>query len=251
MNYGCATRPPSRCWMLDAGCWIHPSTQHKKPADHADDADIFFDVDCGSLLNRRDRATCTSEFLTQRCGGAETQRVCLAAASSGEVLAVNNGQEPLGQASATEASIRRSGLTQRPTLSERRPRLLLSSKTKWERTVPRHKTERGRRNRHAIGVAAGGVTVRDKRSRLERTGASPVAGDREIAGVSAGHSRRCRSNSAMNPLRLCAFAPLRFLPLCFPSVHLCLCGFLVLGGRADRVSSNEHRVSSGWAGGWP
>ena len=65
------------------------------------------------MLNQRDRATCTSEFLTQRRRGAETQRVHLNASVTGEVLAVNDGQEPLDQARATEASIRRSGLTQR------------------------------------------------------------------------------------------------------------------------------------------
>jgi len=238
-----------------AGPPAHPK---KKPQITQIDTDIFFDADCGSLLNRRDRASCTSEFLTQRRRGAETQRVCLIAASSGEVLAVNDGQEPLGQARATEASIRRSGLTQRPGLSERRPRLPLSSKTKWEQTVPRQKTEHGRRNRHAVGVAAGGVTGLDERSRSESSGASPVAGDREIAGVSAGHSRIDASSSVMNPLRLRASAPLRsFLCASVPSrlcvfflrvSSLCLCVSVVLcpglvGG--SNISSIGHRDGDG------
>ena len=41
----------------------------------------------------------------------------------------------------------------------------------------------------AFGVTAGGVTGRDERLRSDRTDASPGAGDREIAGVSAGRSR--------------------------------------------------------------
>jgi len=74
-----------------------------------------------------------------------------------------------------------------------------------------------------IGVAAGGVTVRDKRSRLKRTGASPVAGDREIAGVSSGQFRRDASSSAKNSLRLRVSAPLR---LCVVSGAGGICVYL-------------------------
>jgi len=116
-------------------------------------------------------------------------------------------------------------------LEERRSRLSLSSKNQWELSSPRHKKVRARRNRHAIGVSAGGATMRDERSRSERMIASPVAGDREIAGVSAGHSRRCRSSSAMNPSCLCVFVfATRVGGL--PSAPICvICGFLAMGVR--------------------
>jgi len=259
---GFATHPPdTRCWMLDAGSTrppvgspqitqkntdgyppapvfnaktrsrkgakpAHPrfarssprSTQmathppESLPADHAD----------------RRRLSPGHQFSTQRRGGAETQRVCLAVLDSGEVLAVKDGQNPLGWNTTSKTSFRRCVPTQRPALEDRRPRLLPSSILKRGLILPHPKLERGRRDRHAGGVAAGGATGLDERSRSERPGAPPVAGDLRIAGAPAGQSRSNASSltggicvicvicgqtsGGRAALRLCASAPLRFLP---------------------------------------
>jgi len=184
---------------------------------------------CPQITQMTQMATCPSVFLTQRRRGAETQRVSLAVSEPGEVLAVNDGQEPLDGDTTAKSSFRRGAPAQRPALEKRRPRPTLSSIARWKRTVLRHKTERGRRNRHACGVAAGGATGLDERSRSERPGTPPVAGDPRIAGCSAGESRLNASSSATNTLRLCAFALYR------------------AGGR-DLRHLRDLRANLGWAG---
>jgi len=169
-------------------------------ADHADRR-RFFDADCDNLLHRQARATHPPGFLTQRRGDAE---------SSSRSLIVRRG----------------------PGRQTARDRLSPSFYNQVGLAFPSHKKVRARRNRHAVGVSAGGATMRDERSRSKRTVASPVAGDREIAGDSAGHSRLNPSSLAMNSLCLCVFVFATWVGG-LPSVSIwVICGLLALGGRS-------------------
>jgi hypothetical protein len=95
--------------------------------------------------------------------------------------------------------------TRRSHKSTHPPKVRSPQITKWETWLLDHKTEFGRRNRHAFGVAVGGVAGLAKRSGLESPGASPGVGDSQIAGCSAGHARSSSSSLMKRSLCLRAF----------------------------------------------
>jgi len=210
---------PRRC---EFGISTHPP--RGETADHADRRRCF-DADCDDLLHRQARATCTLESLTQR------RREFISKPHHPARSWPSDGQGPLGGCTTPKARFRRdtppSGLRSRRAQASPPPLFKNSGGPMFSH----HKKVRARRNRHAFGVSAGGATMRDERSRSERMVASPVAGDREIAGDSAGHSRRCRSSSAMNPSCLCVFVfATRVGGL--PSASICvICGLLAMGVR--------------------
>jgi hypothetical protein len=146
------------------------------------------------------------------------------------------GRGPLGRATVPNASVRRSHSTQRPALSESTG---LASRVDQNLAFEQ---ARMRRDRRAASASAGAKTVWDERLRSEQTGFAPGAGDHRIAGVAAAPFQATSPTPAALPLRLCvfaflhsflpgwaalrlcAFAPLRFLPRVSPFTCV-ICSF--------------------------
>ena len=135
----------------------------------------------------------------------------------------NGGQGPLGRATAPIASDRRGSPAKRPALGERRPRHFSPPFNGWEGHASFPDRREARRNRRAPGASAGGKYGCDERLRSEQSGFLPAGGDHQIAGCSAVNPRHCRIVSATTSLRLCVFAPLRFIGWAGNSAPLRLC----------------------------
>ena len=150
----------------------------------------------------------------------------------------SNGREPLGMESDTKTRFRRGFHPQRPAHSESAglATSLLHS-IDGRDTPPFNTKKEERQNRRASGTAAGEKTVSEESSLSEAAGFSPVTGD-SIACHSVGKKRIRVSCSAIAPLRLCVFAPLRYFGraggLRESFVSSCLCGCEV-GGRMGSV----------------
>jgi len=153
---------------------------------------------------------------TQRRKGAEAQRRrgakrSVEARTSGENPAAHGAREPVGRGAAPNASVRSSASPHRPALSESAG-LASHSFLKWDGTQTiAFENINPRRNLRAASAQAGGKPDRDEHWYSKRSGFSPAAGDREIAGVSAGTPGNF-INAGNAPLRLRASAPLRRLP---------------------------------------
>jgi hypothetical protein len=107
---------------------------------------------------------------------------------------------------------------------------LSSSFKRWERHAPSPLFEKGeRQNRRAFGTAAGEKLRDDERSCSEFAGFSPVTGD-PIACRSASKKRYRLSRSVFAPLRLCAFASLRYRAGGWICVICVICGQLGWAG---------------------
>jgi hypothetical protein len=112
-------------------------------------------------------------------------------------------------------------------LAERRPRHLSSPFIGWKAHNPHYNNTEERQNRRAYGASAGEKTGGDGCLHPESSGFSPATGDLLIACRSAGKKRKRPTDSVTAPLRLCAFAPLRF----FLCVSLCASVSLWFVGR--------------------
>jgi hypothetical protein len=105
-----------------------------------------------------------------------------------------------------------------------------------------------RQNRRASGTSAGEKAGCDERSRLKQTAFSPATGDLLIACRSTVKRRHRLSRSATAPLRLCAFASLRYRVGGRIWVYLCDL-WAVLGGRAGNSKFEIRNPKSGGLGG--
>ena len=118
-----------------------------------------------------------------------------------------DGREPLGRATAPNASVRPGAPAQRPALRERKPRHFSSSFNSWERhaLLPNNEREE-RQNRRAKGASAGEKWDVDGRLRPEAALFSPATGDQGSPVVPPPISGT--AFQVQQPL-LCVFAPLR------------------------------------------
>ena len=143
----------------------------------------------------------------------------------------DDGREPLGRATALNASVRYGVPAQRPALCERRPRLFFPLFVGWEEPVLLSYRKKERQTRRAAGAPAGEKRGGNERLRSEQAGFSPATGDRPIVCRSAVNKRNHFSGLATASLRLCVFAPLRFLRWGDGSALICvICGFFGCAG---------------------
>jgi hypothetical protein len=89
----------------------------------------------------------------------------------------NDGRVPLGRDTDSNVNVRHGVPTQRPALSERRPRHLSSSFNEWKAHTPRYNNTEERQNRRATGASAGEKTGGDGCLHPESSGFSPATGD--------------------------------------------------------------------------
>jgi hypothetical protein len=163
---------------------------------------------------------------TQRRRGALAGFLCVARSRPSD-----DGRESLGQETAPKTSLRSNFLAQRPALSEHRPRHFSSSFNSWETYTTLPNREEARHNLGATGRSAVEKTDNYGCLHPEWRDFSTATGDHSIACRSAVKKRDRLSDSVTNSLRLCVFAPLRFLRWGDGSALICvICGFFGCAG---------------------
>jgi len=157
-----------------------------------------------------------TRFLTQRTGRKNLSR--------DDVLAAERRPRTAGPDTRSER--KRSSRCSGPAacaLGERRPRHFSPLFNSWEGHTSFPDRRETRRNRRVPGASAGGKHGCDERLRSEQSGFLPAGGDRQIADWFAVNLRHCRITSATISLRLCVFAPSRFIRSVDGSAPLRLC----------------------------